>query len=124
MSIGIKIKRLRENKKMSQVELSTFLGISQTKLCNIESNEDKSIDFNLMDKVCKLFDVNFEHFLNDQQINNVERNEGGVVGSNYGNVYHYSEKIAEKIKTLVEELKLKDQKIILLENQIAKLKKN
>ncbi|MCA6421242.1 MAG: helix-turn-helix transcriptional regulator [Flavobacterium sp.] len=123
MSVGIKIKRLRENKKMSQVELSTILGISQTKLCNIESNEDKSIDFNLMDKVCKLFNVGFEYFLNEQQINNVERNEGGVVGSNYGNVYHYSDKIAEQIKSLVAEIKLKDQKIITLENQIEKLKK-
>jgi transcriptional regulator with XRE-family HTH domain len=123
MNIGIKIKRLRENKRMSQMELSTILNISQTKLCNIESNDDKMIDFALMDKVCRYFEVGFDYFLNEKQINKLEKNDGGVVGSNYGNVYHYSDKIAEQIKSLVAEIKLKDQKIITLENQIEKLKK-
>ena len=66
MEIGIKIKRLREHKRVSQMELSAILGISQTKLCNIESNEDKSIDFILMNKVCHYFDVGFNYFLGEQ----------------------------------------------------------
>ena len=39
MEIGIKIRKLREAKKMSQMELAYILGISQSKLCTIESND-------------------------------------------------------------------------------------
>jgi transcriptional regulator with XRE-family HTH domain len=66
MEIGIKIKRLREQKRLSQMELSTVLGISQTKLCHMESNVDKSIDFILMHKICLFFEVGFDYFLEEK----------------------------------------------------------
>jgi len=49
MSIGVKIKKLREYKKMSQNELALQLGISQTTLHNIETGNSHKIDFLLMD---------------------------------------------------------------------------
>ena len=84
MEIGIKIKRLRERAKISQMELSTVLGISQTKLCNIESNEDKSIDFILMNKVCHYFKVGFNYFL--EEISEFEdQKKNGLSNSDWQN---------------------------------------
>ena len=48
MNIGFKIRKLRENKKMSQNELALQLGISQTTLHNIETGNSHKIDFLLM----------------------------------------------------------------------------
>jgi transcriptional regulator with XRE-family HTH domain len=121
MNIGIKIKRLRENKRMSQMELSTILNISQTKLCNIESNDDKMIDFALMDKVCRYFEVGFDYFLNEKQINKVEKNDGGVVGSNFGTINNFPESILEQITILIEDNKSKAIKIEELEKKIQEL---
>ncbi|PJJ09685.1 hypothetical protein CLU83_3054 [Flavobacterium sp. 1] len=41
MSIGARIKRLRVSFNFSQPELACRLGISQTTLCNIESDKCK-----------------------------------------------------------------------------------
>ena len=62
MGIGIRIKRLREINNLSQPELAHRLGISQTTLCNIESGKWKKIDFLLMVKVCREFDIEFDYF--------------------------------------------------------------
>ena len=55
MSVGFKIKKLREEKKLSQPELANILDISQSDLSKIENGRTKKIDFQLMDKVCKEF---------------------------------------------------------------------
>lgn len=61
--IGIKIIELREIKEMSQIELSNQLGISCLELCDIESGKNKKIEFLLIDKICNVFDVDFNYFL-------------------------------------------------------------
>lgn len=58
------------------------LNISQTALSEIESGKTKKIDFLLMDKVCKLIEVDFEYFLNENKSFSVTKNIGGVVGDN------------------------------------------
>jgi transcriptional regulator with XRE-family HTH domain len=63
MSIGVRIKRLRESFDFSQPELAHRLGISQTTLCNIESGKCKKIDFLLVVKVCQEFDVSVDYFI-------------------------------------------------------------
>jgi transcriptional regulator with XRE-family HTH domain len=45
MAIGTKIRRLREEKKVSQRELASKIGIEQTTLGNIENGNTKKIDF-------------------------------------------------------------------------------
>lgn len=67
MSIGARIKRLRVSFNFSQPELACRLGISQTTLCNIESDKCKKIDFLMMVKVCQEFDVTIDYFLKDKQ---------------------------------------------------------
>ena len=62
MTIGTKIKNLRDKKRMSQGELAIILGIGQTTLGSIESGETKKIDFLLMDKICREFNVDSDFF--------------------------------------------------------------
>ena len=45
MSVGYKIKKLREQKNMSQPELAELLGVSQTSLSHIENRVTKKLDF-------------------------------------------------------------------------------
>ncbi|MBP4139708.1 helix-turn-helix domain-containing protein [Flavobacterium geliluteum] len=67
MSIGTKIRKLRyQNNKMSQEELAYKVGIAQTSISNIEA--DKNIpDFLLMEKICNLFGVNLNYFLENNE---------------------------------------------------------
>jgi transcriptional regulator with XRE-family HTH domain len=62
MSVGTKIRRLRLQNKWSQEELAHKLDVAQTSISNFESN--KTIpDFLVMGKVCEVFDVSFDYFL-------------------------------------------------------------
>ena len=72
MSVGFKIKKLREERNLSQPELANILEISQSDLSKIENGRTKKIDFQLMDRVCKEFDVDFEYFIE-------ERFEAGII---------------------------------------------
>lgn len=109
MSIGIKIRRLRESKKLSQPELAHKLGISQTALCEIESGKTKKIDFLLMDKVCREFEVDFEYFLKEKSLtNNVKKAEYSNIGCTNGTINLVPEGILENI---IKRLELIEQKM-------------
>ena len=110
MDIGIKIKRLRENQKISQTELSAILGISQTKLCHIESSEDKSIDFVLMTKICRYFKLEFDYFLEEKKEIDWQT--------------HFPESIIAQINSLIVDNKFKEKQIKELLAQIEELKAN
>ncbi|MFN4026197.1 MAG: helix-turn-helix domain-containing protein [Flavobacterium sp.] len=117
MEIGIKIKKLREGKKMSQMELAYILGISQSKLCNIESNEDKSIDFVLMHKVCQFFEVGFDYFL-DNSNNQPLKNSNSLASIHDA----FEDSVMNQIHFLIADNRLKEQRIQELLFQIAKMK--
>ena len=104
MNIGIKIRRLREQEKLSQFELAERLGIAQATLSSIESGETKKVDFELMDKICKEFDVDFEYFTSEI-INNVEKAEYSNIGYNNGIINNISEKLIEQYEERIKELK-------------------
>lgn len=121
MEIGIKIRKLREAKKMSQMELAYILGISQSKLCTIESNEDKSIDFVLMYKVCQFFGVGFDHFIDYTKI------EGqSVKGQPSLSTIHdaFEDSVMNQIHFLIADNRSKEQRIQELLFQIAQMKRD
>lgn len=103
MNIGTKIKTLRDARKMSQPELAHKLGIAQATLSNIESGDTKKVDFLIMDKVCKEFEVSFDYFVDDQQVNNAKKNDGGVVGNNFGVINNLSEKLIDQYELRLQE---------------------
>lgn len=121
MSIGVKIRRLREANNLTQPELAFRLGIAQTTLCNIESGDTKKIDFLLMDKVCKEFKLDFQYFMEDKQVNKVKKIEGSI--NNYGTINLSPENLLDQLKLLIDDNKQKEDKIQNLEIIIARHKK-
>ncbi len=121
MEIGIKIKRLREQKRLSQMELSTVLGISQTKLCHIESNVDKSIDFILMNKICHFFEVGFDYFLAQNNFSDIQKKNEMPIEPGLEWYNNFPESIIGQINSLILDNKFKEQKINELLAQIAQL---
>jgi transcriptional regulator with XRE-family HTH domain len=119
MNVGVKIANLRKNKKLSQPELAHRLGISQTALCDIESGKTKKIDFMLMDKVCKEFEVDSDFFMDDKQVNNVKKNEGTIAYS-VGTINNCPDSIVEQIKSLIKDSKQKDEIIAELKARLKK----
>jgi transcriptional regulator with XRE-family HTH domain len=82
MSVGTKIRRLRLQNKWSQEELAHKLNVAQTSVSNFESN--KTIpDFLVMQKVCEVFEVGFEYFVeneNEKYVFKKNQNNNIVVG--------------------------------------------
>jgi transcriptional regulator with XRE-family HTH domain len=70
MYIGAKISKLMKEKKISQQELAYEIDEHQSKIHEIISGKTKKIDVMFLDKVCKVFDVSFDYFLNDDKTTN------------------------------------------------------
>ena len=102
MEIGFKISQLRKSRKLSQPELAHSLGISQTALCEIESGKTKKIDFNLMDKVCTFFAVDFEYFTGKAKLKQVNRDQStGYLSENQ--IFNISDKLIEQFEKQISD---------------------
>ena len=102
MSIGFKIKKLREQQNMSQPRLADELSISQSDLSKIENGKTKKIDFALMAKVCEIFEKDFEFFTENYSQNyNIKKLEGCV--NNHGTINISPENIINELKNLFAE---------------------
>lgn len=122
-NIGFKIKLLREKNSLSQEKLAYHLDISQGCLCRIESGQTDKVDFILMQKICELFGVNFEYFLEDDvsQINKDNKNSAISI---FGNTTvhnttpeHIIESVLQNQKLIFEIMSKQNQ---LLEDFIKK----
>ena len=102
MSVGTKIRRLRLQNKWSQEELAHKLNVAQTSVSNFESN--KTIpDFLVMQKVCKVFEVGFEYFIEENSTNNnVEKAKNCNIGCNTGIINTMPEGILENMLKRLE----------------------
>ena len=119
MTIGTKIRTLRG--KMSQETLAEKLGIAPRTLGSIESDETKKIDFQLMDKICKIFDVEMEYFIEEKQINNIKTLNGSV--NNHGTINNCPENIIDQIKTVFDENVFLKNENSSLKTQLSSFKK-
>lgn len=115
MDIGTKIKRLRENKNISQTVLAGQLGIAQNTLGLIENGDTKKIDFLLMDKICKIFEIDLNYFIDEVKYKQVNKAKATGYLAETQNI-HQSEKLIEQY-----ELRIKDKEII-ISNQIEMIK--
>ncbi|KMQ68682.1 hypothetical protein ACM39_05140 [Chryseobacterium sp. FH2] len=74
MSIGTKVKRLREAKGLSQDELALRLDVAQSTISSIES--DKNIPNSLLlSNIAKELEVDINDLLNDSSTNIMSNNE-------------------------------------------------
>ncbi|SHL43950.1 helix-turn-helix domain-containing protein [Flavobacterium saccharophilum] len=120
MSIGFKIKKLREEKNVTQPTLAYELKISQSELSKIENGKTRKIDFLLMNEICNYFQKDFEYF-----IMKVESADDWKLTDNLDNKVFSSEKIIFDIKKIIDE-NYQNKKLIsslLKENQLLKQKK-
>gem|GEM_PF-1418695 len=116
MIIGTKIKQLRERNKISQLDLAIKLGIGQTTIASIESGNTTKIDFNLINKLCKEFNVDFQYFVEDSKFKQINRDKSaGNISENQNNTIYdklieqYEERIKE-MKNTIEDLKKSQKK--------------
>ncbi|WP_396178911.1 helix-turn-helix domain-containing protein [Flavobacterium sp.] len=108
MDVGTKISILRRQNKMSQPELAFKLDISQTSLSEIESGKTRKIDFFLMDKICALFDVDFDYFLEEKSNNKIKKPSNCNIGCTNGTVNNtIPEGLLERMLMRIEQLERK-----------------
>jgi len=72
LDIGFKIKKLREEKNLSQEQLANLLEISQSKLSKIENGRLKKIEMKLVLKFCKSIDINLDDFFENTDAVEIE----------------------------------------------------
>ena len=72
LDIGFKIKKLREEKNLSQEQLVNLLEISQSKLSKIENGRLKKIEMKLVLKFCKSIDINLDDFFENTDAVEIE----------------------------------------------------
>ena len=72
IDIGFKIKKLREEKNLSQEQLANLLEISQSKLSKIENGRLKKIEMKLVLKFCKSIDINLDDFFENTDTVEIE----------------------------------------------------
>lgn len=73
LDIGFKIKKLREEKNLSQEQLANLLEISQSKLSKIENGRLKKIEMKLVLKFCKNIDINLDDFFENTDAVEIEQ---------------------------------------------------
>ena len=64
--IGLKVKNLREQQKISQEDLAFNLEISQSYLSKIENGFIEKIDFILIQKIILFFQIDLQYFLKEK----------------------------------------------------------
>ncbi|WP_294311395.1 helix-turn-helix transcriptional regulator [uncultured Chryseobacterium sp.] len=96
-SIGFKIKKLREQKEISQEDLAFQLDVSQSYLSKIENGAIEKLDFIFMQKISDFFKVEPQYFLEgDTFINDVENNNGMLV-NNFNNANGIVNNVSEDL---------------------------
>jgi transcriptional regulator with XRE-family HTH domain len=62
MSLGMKILKLMKENNITQENLASVLGLSQKAIHDIVSGKTKKIDFFLVCKISKIFNVSIDYF--------------------------------------------------------------
>ena len=86
MNIGTKINNLIKEHHITQEILAERVGVSQTKIHEIISGKTQKVDFLFMNKVCEVFQVGFDYFLDEVTTNNVKKAENCNIGCENGTI--------------------------------------
>ena len=105
-NLGLKIKKLRELKNLTQEHVSQVLGLNQSAYSRLETG-DSEISFSKIEKIAELFGMKPEEVVsfNEQMVFNVMHNQTGqgyvinLISENERKLYE------DQIATLKEEVK-------------------
>jgi len=117
MKIGAQLKKAREEKKFSQQEIANLLDISQKTLSNIESDKSNPT-IEQLSKLSEMYELDILELLSNQGITFNQHNQEGENNGIVQN-YHYPDKLIEQFE---ERIKEKDDLIIMLKEEISRLK--
>lgn len=109
MSVGFKIKKLREESNLSQSKLADLLGVSQSELSKIENGKSKKIDIYFMFEICNYFNKSLDFFSVKKPYSTTDSDFNIDASSNI---------IFEEIKKLIHENKKKEEIIKYLTNRV------
>lgn len=116
LKLGHRLLQIREERKLSQMEMSDLLSMSSSAYSRLERGET-SLGFEELPGVAQALGIGVQDLLPDTlTINNTNNtNQSGLIFGNIYNYYHSSELVQElqaKLELLVEEVgKLKNQDI-------------
>lgn len=125
--IGKKIRNLREQKGFTQEELAERLNISRSTYQRIEKG-DTNTWADYLKNLCTELEVQPEEIINSESVfsnnNNIEQ-QGGTIGllQNTGTLNLYPDNFAQKIEELINANNEKANRIEILEEENAKLRK-
>ena len=117
MSIGNKIKKIREFKNLTQEHVANKLGVSQSNYARIEKDEVKITDVRLK-QIAEILEVTEEEIknLDESIIFNITNWHNSTAGQNcIVNNYHISPEIQ---KLYEDKIKLLEEKIQYLEGRV------
>lgn len=80
--LGKKLKELREEKKLYQIDLATMLGVSRTTYTQYETGKSEP-DFSTIYKLAEFFNVTIDYLLGKSEIRNPYTPADGVVNNAY-----------------------------------------
>jgi len=105
INIGYKIRKVREHKNLSQKNVASEMGLTQSAYCKIEQGESE-ITYNKLERLSNIFGVRPEDIINynENQIYNISNNVNG--GNVFGqNTYHVSDKERQLYEDQIQMLK-------------------
>lgn len=121
MHIGEKLKHFREERSLSQVEMSLLLGIPETTYSRYERSETK-VDFNKLVSFAEKLKIPIQDLMPDtftiNYNNNTSEQGGGALV--FGNQYFYFGENTTN-KSLLEENQVLKEKLELLEQKLDEL---
>ena len=116
MEIFEKVRFFREQKKLSQEFVSTFLNIEQSQFSRRESGQIP-FSINELEKLSELYDVEISEFFKEKTVIFTSNNQSG---GSFGQYVYLPDRLIEQYEMRLKE---KDEMIDMLKEQIQELKK-
>ncbi|PRB02870.1 hypothetical protein CQ046_11750 [Chryseobacterium sp. MYb7] len=113
MSLGTKLRELRTNRNLSQMQVAVELDVSQTAYGKWESDQTKPGIDNLL-KISEFYETDIYNLLNDKESNHNFNNT--YDNSNVNNAvetvnYYVSEKLVEQYEARIKDLQDRNQEL-------------
>lgn len=123
-TLGIKLKKMRENKGFSQEDIAELLGVSQTTIGRYEQGKGCP-NISQLNILAEHYSMDFNELLAGV-FPFIQNNNGDIKGGvalNFGTIYHSQQEtianLLEQIEKLIRSLETKDALILkLLESQL------